>query len=744
MPTKKTARKSPTKKRTTAKKSAGSGSRANSSKSGSHTPPPRKRARKPAAGSAKRPTPKKKSSAKAPQNPLLKLFYYIYLIFKNTLWFIFLAPWQMIKEKSKTWAPSIKWIARLTLAPALTGLMLFLCLWGYYEIKALSVYDKTQVTQMPARTTIYDRNGNVIARIHGDDRSLVKLENVSNHFIHALIAREDARFYRHHGVDFRGLARSVMVLLKGGGRQGGSTLSMQLADNSFTYKGKSIDGKLLEMVLARKIESDYSKDQILEMYMNRIFWGGSIHGIESASMTYFEKHASTLTLSESAMLAGIISAPNAFSPFRHYDKAIIKRDLTLRSMVQYKFITQAQADAAIQEEIHIRPPQRRMNKKSYIISSLKQELDVILEENNIKMGGLTVKTTLDIDMQRAAEQSLNEHLRSIELKTDYLRRHQTHTQYSRLSRKNRPAPNYVQGALVCLENHTGAIIAIVGGRDPQHSEFNRATDSKRQIASVFKPFVYLSAFDKGMDPKQWISDERLHPSEIKGATNNWNPRNSDGVYKPSIRISDALARSRNTASIRVGNYSGMTNVIETARMAGFQDDIRQDPSIYLGSFSASPKEVATAYTAFPNDCIVYRPHMIKEITDADGKIVYEGSGVIWWDNNASKTASRAVSSILQESTRTGTGRAMRSQYGFYKEAAGKTGTTNDSRDGWFAGYTSRLTCAVWVGMDDNSTVYRGASGGTLALPIWTNFMKKAETSYPARSLKNRAIIVDPN
>ena len=304
--------------------------------------------------------------------------------------------------------------------------------------------------------------------------------------------------------------------------------------------------------------------------------------------------------------------------------------------------------------------------------------------------------------------------------------------------------NFSLAGPACLENHTGAIVAIVGGRDPQHSEFNRATDSKRQIGSVFKPFVYLSAFDKGMNANQWISDERLYPSEIKGAGRDWNPRNSDGVYKPSIRISEALARSRNTASIRVGNYSGMDRVIETARMAGFQQEINRDPSIYLGSFSATPKEVATAYTAFPNDCIVYRPHMIKEITDANGNVVYQGSGVIWWDNKASKTSSRAVSSILQQSTLTGTGRAMRSRYGFHKEAAGKTGTTNDSRDGWFAGYTSRLTCAVWVGMDDNATVYRGASGSSLALPIWTKFMKLADQKYPAGSLKQRAIIVSPN
>ncbi len=247
-----------------------------------------------------------------------------------------------------------------------------------------------------------------------------------------------------------------------------------------------------------------------------------------------------------------------------------------------------------------------------------------------------------------------------------------------------------------------------------------------------------------MNPHQYISDDRIFRNEITGADPNWRPKNSDNTYRGSIRISAALAQSRNTPAIRVGNFAGLDNVIHTARKAGFKQKIPHQPSIYLGAFSATPLEVATAYTAFPNDCNVYRPYLINEIIDENGKTVYQGSGIMGWDNNASKSSSRAVSNILEQVTNTGTARRLRTTYGFTKPAAGKTGTTNDSRDGWFAGYTSRLTCAVWVGMDDNSIVYRGASGASLSLPIWADYMKKADIRYPAGSIKNRAIIVEPN
>ncbi|MGJ8656142.1 MAG: transglycosylase domain-containing protein [Akkermansiaceae bacterium] len=736
MPAKKTTRTSP---RKTARKSTTKGTAAKSSPPS--TPPRNPRAK--IKFGAQHAVTKKNAKKRAKKKNSFKvgnIFTGFFLFIWKTITF----PFRVTHNKTKRWSTFPKWAARITFPPLILGLIFFTILWSIYSSRASIIFDKELVAKMPSRSTILDRNGEPVGHLHGDNRFLAKYENVSDHFIKALIAREDARFYQHSGVDLRGLARSAKVLILEGSRQGGSTLSMQLAENSFRYDGKSIDGKFLEMALAKKIEANFSKKQILEMYMNRIFWGGSIKGIESASRNYFEKSASELTLSESAMLAGIISAPNAFTPFRHYDRAIKKRDITLRSMVQYDLITQAEADAAMKEDIHIRPPERRMNKKSYVMSTLERELDIILEKNNIKMGGLTIKTTLDFELQKNAERALQDHLRTIERKPSYFQLHQTHSQYSNIQHNNRSDPQYVQGALVCIENHTGGIVSIVGGRNPYHSEYNRATHAKRQIGSIFKPFVYLAAFDKGMSPHQYISDDRIYRGEINGADPNWHPKNSDNTYRGSIRISEALAQSRNTPAIRVGNVAGLNTVIHTAQQAGFKQDIPHQPSIYLGAFAATPIEVATAYTAFPNDCIVYRPYLINEILDKDGNTVYKGSGIMGWDNHASKSASRAVSNILEQVTNSGTASRLRSTYGFRKPAAGKTGTTNDSRDGWFAGYTSRLTCAVWVGMDDNSTVYRGATGASLALPIWADYMKKADSRYPAGSIKNRAIIVEPN
>jgi len=247
-----------------------------------------------------------------------------------------------------------------------------------------------------------------------------------------------------------------------------------------------------------------------------------------------------------------------------------------------------------------------------------------------------------------------------------------------------------------------------------------------------------------MDPNQYISDNRIYRGEIDGASRDWYPKNSDNTYRGSIKLSDALAQSRNTPAVRVGNFAGLDNVMQTAKKAGFRQNIPRQPSIYLGSFSATPLEVATAYTAFPNDCIIYRPFLINEIIDEEGNVVYQGAGIVGWNNNSSKFASRSVSNILEQVTANGTASSLRTKYGFYKPAAGKTGTTNNSRDGWFAGYTSRLTCAVWVGMDDNSIVYPGATGASLALPVWADYMKHADERYPATSLRNRAVIVEPN
>lgn len=625
------------------------------------------------------------------------------------------------------------WALRSTLSAAVVGFALILVLSTFYGLRA-QTYDIDEVTRMPARSMVYASDGvTEIGTIHGDNRLMVKYDEVSKWFISALIAREDARFYNHGAVDMRGVARAALRFFTRGKKEGASTISMQLADNSFTYRGKTVDGKLLEMALAFRIENKFSKEEILEHYMNRIFWGHSIRGIESASRTYFEKSAKELSLSESAMLAGIIRGPNTFSPFVNLDAAREQRDVTLERMVFYGFINADQATEAKQERLAIRPSGRRIIHDSYAMDAIRRDLDIILEKHNIKMGGLHIKTTLDPALQKAAEKAVEEHLSKIEKSSGYS--HQTRKQFLANPRARR-APQYIQGALVCLENKTGAVKALVGGRNADESKFNRALQARRQIGSVFKPFVYMAAFDKGLQPGGWVRDSRIRPGEIIGAQRTWSPQNSDGTYKELMTVSDALARSRNTASVRIGNYAGIDNVVETARKLGFDSNkISRSPATYLGAFEASPWQVAQAYTIFPNGGIINRPYIISEITDSEGNVVYPGDGVIPYQAVLKKGSACSVAKTLQRVTDGGTGSSLRSTYGYKAPCGGKTGTTDNYRDAWFAGFNSSLTCAVWVGMDNNRrTMYRGY-GATLALPIWAKVMKKAEDlNYPSTEI----------
>jgi 1A family penicillin-binding protein len=634
---------------------------------------------------------------------------------------------------TRSWHPINRWFAQLF------GFIGFLCgfilliLAVFYGLRA-QTYDLNKVTEMPARSIVYANDGKTeIGTVHGDNRLILEVDQISPWFIKALVAREDARFYEHLGIDPRGLVRAFKNFVSDGKKEGASTITMQLADNSFAYKGKSIDGKLLELALALRIENKFSKEEILQHYMNRIFWGHSIQGIESASRTYFEKTAAELSLSESALLAGIIRGPNTFSPFVNFEAAKEQRDVTISRMVHYKFISQDEADQAKGETLEIRPTGRRIIHDSYAMDAIRRDLDKILEQHNIEMGGLHITTTIDPELQKAAEISVEKRLKAVEQRSGYS--HQTRSQFIRNSANFRKAPKYIQGALVCVENKSGAIRAIVGGRNADESKFNRALHSKRQIGSLFKPFVYMSAFDKGLQPGVWMRDSRIRPGEITGAQRSWSPANSDGTYENMMTVSEALARSRNTVAVRVGDYAGMDNVLETARKVGFNQKIPNTPATYLGTFEATPQQVAQAYSVFPNGGTIYRPFIISQITDAKGKVVYPGSGSIPYIGAKSGSA-WSVSNTLQEVTSRGTAASLRSSLGFEAPCGGKTGTTDNYKDAWFAGYTSSLTCAVWVGMDNNTRTISRGYGSTLALPIWADVMKAADKrSYPTHSLK---------
>jgi penicillin-binding protein 1A len=640
---------------------------------------------------------------------------------------LFFWPFLLVQHVTRGWHGLLRAPARLAGHLAVLACCGVVVMGAIYLLRSYR-YDLDQVAVMPARSEVFDRNGNKVGRVHGENRYLVDLADVSPNFVNALLAREDRSFYRHFGIDPRGILRAAYQnYQRGRFAQGGSTITMQLARNAFSLPTSGgwhveLDRKFLEMALTLRIEAKFSKDEILQHYMNLIFWGGSVHGVEAAARTYLEKPARDLTLSEGAMLAGIIRAPNAFSPFEDLAKTRRERDQTLDNMESYGFATTAEVQTAKAEPLHIRPPDRRIIHDSYAMDAIRRDLERILEKHNIKLGGLKIITTIDRSLQQAAERSLDQHLLLTERAPGYA--HQTRLAWKNLPASSRGAPDYLQGAVVIVENKTGAVLAVVGGRNADESKFNRALHARRQIGSVFKPFVYLSAFNEGLLPETWISDDRIRPGQIDNAPDHWSPKNADGKYLELVKVREGLVKSRNTSSVRVGDYAGLPRVAEVARMAGFESAIPKTPASFLGSWEATPWEVASAYTLFPNGGHRYRPYLIEEIRDQDDKVLYSTQPLGY---QAARTgAAWEVSRILEEVTSRGTAASMRSRYGFTPPAAGKTGTTDNYHDAWFVGYTSSVTCAVWVGMDRPRQITPAGYGSRLALPVWVNTMKTAQ------------------
>jgi membrane peptidoglycan carboxypeptidase len=638
-------------------------------------------------------------------------------------------PFALIRMATRPLPPLLRWPVRNLLSLAVIGAVSGVGIGGIYYARARP-YDMKNVGKMPERTVILDCNGLELGRIHGEQRDVIPLSEVSEHFRHAILAREDARFYDHGPIDLIGVARAMVRNVKERGMaEGASTITMQLARNSFPLGGgnklQELDRKFLEMAVSYRIEQAYTKNQILEHYVNRIFWGHSIMGIEEAAQTYFEKPAKNLSLSESALLAGIVRGPNAFSPFNDIEKAKRERDTTLASMVKREFITDKEAAAARAEEIKIRPEWRRVMHASFAMDAIRRDLEYWLEQENIELGGLTINTTIDSRIQERAEKALDTRLTEVERTAGYA--HQTRAAWNALPEAGRPRPEYLQGAVVVIENATGAVLAVVGGRNANESKFNRSLQANRQLGSLFKPFVYLAAFDAGLRPNTPISDDPIRRGEIKGAAN-WSPHNSDGKFTGIHPAAYGLVKSRNTMSVRIGDYAGLGKVLAVATRAGFPN-VPSTPSSFLGSFESTPWHVASAYTIFPNGGRRFRPFLISEIRDKNNNVVYSTPPLPY--AAASSGSAWSISKVLEEATASGTASAVR-RLGFDRPSGGKTGTTNDFKDAWFAGYTSSLTCAVWVGMDTPKKTINGGYGGTLALPVWVEVMKTAERlGYPA-------------
>jgi penicillin-binding protein 1B len=550
-----------------------------------------------------------------------------------------------------------------------------------------------------------------IGRIMGpkmESRRPVPLSAISPFFQNAVIASEDARFYSHIGIDILAVGRAFVTnLRKQQFVQGGSTITQQLAKNLFLSPKKTLWRKLYEAELALFLELRYSKKQILEMYLNKIYFGQEgprgVYGIEEAAEFYFSKQAKDISLEESALLAGIIRSPNRYSLLKDTKAAKGRRNEVLRRMHQLEMIGENEFRRASNASVRIRPRSATASSPaSYFVDYLQRMTAAELGDEKLYRTGYRYYTTLDPIHQTAAQEAVTRGLKEIE-KTAL------------------PAGEPLQAALVAVDPRTGAMTAMVGGRDYGETQFNRAADAKRQPGSAFKPFVLLSALSlstKGKGDKTLSTMVSGEPVSIPTPEGIWSPSNVGGKVYGKITIRKAIEESVNTAVVRLANDVGLTEVFETARAAGITSPLSPVPSMALGTFEVTPMELAYAYTTIASGGIRFGPFPLFSVTTADGDILMEKEAQrkSVFDARAAYLTGYAMEGVLER----GTASSAKS-LGIYFQASGKTGTTDDNRDSWFIGYTPDVVCAVWVGYDSGART--GLTGARGALHIWARFLR---------------------
>ena len=564
-----------------------------------------------------------------------------------------------------------------------------------YQATKLPPIDALAVPKRPPNIAILDETGALLANRGDTGGAAVRIADLPPYLPKAFIAIEDRRFYSHFGIDPYGITRALFRNLAGGGMvQGGSTLTQQLAKNLFLTQERTVSRKIQEAILALWLEHKYSKNQILELYLNRVYFGSGTYGVEAAAQKYFGHGARNVTLPEAAILAGLMKAPTRLAPNHNPAGAAERAGQVIEAMREEGFITEAMAKLAL---AHPAQAVRDQNASAtnyaadFVMDTLDDTIGAIDED-------ITVSTTLNGGLQALAEAALTE----------------------ALDRKG-AAFGVGQGALVALAPD-GAIKALVGGHNYADSQFDRAVAAKRQPGSAFKPFVYLAALESGLTPDTVREDA---PINVKG----WQPENYSHEYFGPVTLTKALSLSLNTVAVRLGLEVGPKAIVRVAHRLGIESDLSANPSIALGTSEVTPLEIVTAYAAFANGGIGVQPQIISKVKTASGKLLYQRKGT----NNGRVIDPNYVAmmnTMMQETLLTGTARKG-SLPGW--QAAGKTGTSQDWRDAWFIGYTSHLITGVWLGNDDNSPTKK-ASGGNLPVEIWSRFMRAAHQGVPPQPL----------
>lgn len=566
-------------------------------------------------------------------------------------------------------------------------------------------------TYVPTETTyIYDINGTLLTRIHDEaNREVVPLNNISPNLKRAVLAIEDSHFYLHHGINPGGVMRALIANIEQGETvEGGSTLTMQLVKNLFLSPNRSFSRKAAEAVLAIRMEQILEKNEILELYLNQVYWGHNLYGIETASQSYFNKPSSELTLAEGAMLAGIIQAPEEYSPFVNYPLAKQRQAVVLARMRDLRWITAEEEAEARQQPLLVgRVTSFGQSQLPYVTDAVIQELTRRFGRDAVLKGGMRVQTTIDMNFQRMAERTVQRWHERLYYQGLFFNR------------------NNGQIALVAVDPRTHFVKAMVGGVDFQNSQYNRAIQARRQTGSAFKPFVYYAAFASGRyGPESIVQDT---PVSYRDGSGYYSPRNYGGGFSGAVSIRKALEVSLNIPAIKLGQSVGLNRVIEICRALGITSPMEPVISMPLGAIDMTPMEMAGAFATFASNGWHSDPTFIVQVTDSMGNVLLDNTPKPKLVLDPWSVAS--LTNVLQGVITQGTGTTAR----IGRPAAGKTGTTSSQRDIWFVGYVPQLSTAVWVGNDDNRPLASGATGGGFVAPIWRDFMHQAMQGQPVEN-----------
>ncbi len=573
--------------------------------------------------------------------------------------------------------------------------------------------DVREIAVMAQATTLYDVHGRTAFTIYKEQRIPISLDRVSPHLVQAILAVEDQRFYEHGGLDVVRIAGALVSNVRGRATQGASTLTQQLARQSFLTAKKTYGRKMKEAIVAARIEREFDKREILQLYLNKVYFGDGLYGAEAASLGYFGKSAADLTLSEAALLAGLVKSPSTYAPTVDLDRAVSRRKVVLQAMHDARVIDQKAYEAALKAPVQLSDALRSQEPfGQYFKEEVRKQLVERFGWERVYEGGLKVHTTLDLELQKAAETEVARGLQEIEQRQ--LRR----------NRKAPASPEPLQAALVAMDPETGDVRAMVGGRDFKESRFNRVTQAKRQAGSAFKPFVYAAALENGFSPGTVLTNL---DDPVWTPQGNWVPEDghSDAT---SMTMRAALKTSSNRAAVRMLQEVGIPTAVTFADRLGV-GPVPAVPSLVLGSGEVTLMSITAAFAAFANGGLVPAASLITRVEDVDGQVLFTAQPNT--HRAVSESTAFLMSNMLADVVNSGTAWSAR-RVGFSLPAAGKTGTTNDYRDAWFIGYTPKIVAGVWVGYDMPRTIIANGYAAELAVPIWAKFMKTAtRTDEPA-------------